>query len=90
MAIAERAEWTVEEATQRFARLPQRESPPEYNYEHFRTKHLAQDTQRTLTKHGVQPGELAPNFELPRADGGTLRLSDLRGRPILLHFGSVT
>ena len=90
MITAEGTGRPAEEARQRFEGLPERESPPEYNYEHFRTKHLAQDAQRTLTKHGVRPGELAPDFELPRADGGTLRLSQLRGQPILLHFGSVT
>ncbi len=36
------------------------------------------------------PGEVAPDFKLPRAGGGTLRLSELRGRPVLLHFGSFT
>jgi len=29
----------------------------------------------------------APDFELVRADGGTLKLSDLRGRSVLLFFG---
>lgn len=39
-----------------------------------------------------KPGELAPDFELDRADGpGTLRLSSFRGRsPVALVFGSHT
>jgi peroxiredoxin len=31
-------------------------------------------------------GRLAPDFILQRLDGGTLRLSDLRGRPVVLNF----
>jgi peroxiredoxin Q/BCP len=38
----------------------------------------------------VRSGDLAPDFVLPRAGGGMLRLSDLRGMPVLLHFGSFT
>ena len=34
----------------------------------------------------LQPGELAPDFELPRADRGTLRLAELRGRWSVLVF----
>ncbi|MBA2362795.1 MAG: redoxin domain-containing protein, partial [Chloroflexia bacterium] len=41
-----------------------------------------------MTSRGIQPGEAAPDFELPQAGGGQLRLSDLRGKPVLLHFGS--
>jgi len=33
-----------------------------------------------------QPGESAPDFELPGVDGTTTRLSSLRGRWVLLHF----
>ncbi len=79
-------------ASERFAALPEgRKEPVEaYNFEHFRTKHLLKDGQRTLQRWGVSPGELTPDFELPRADGGALRLSDLRGRPVLLHFGSIS
>jgi peroxiredoxin len=33
-----------------------------------------------------RPGEAAPDFTLPRADGGTLSLSRLRGAPIYLNF----
>lgn len=62
----------------------------EYNFEHFRTRHLATDGLNTLRSKGISPGEEAPDFELPRVDGGTLRLSELRGRPVLLHFGSRT
>ncbi len=49
-----------------------------------------QDAQRTIQKQGIRPGEIAPDFELPRAGGGSLRLSDLRGKPVLVHFGSFT
>jgi len=31
-------------------------------------------------------GAPAPDFQLPRDGGGTLRLSDLRGRPVVLYF----
>ena len=32
------------------------------------------------------PGDLAPDFELPTNGGGTLRLSNLRGRYVVLWF----
>ena len=81
---------TTSVATERFAALTEKEPLGEYNYTHFRTKHLLQDAQRTIQKQGILPGEIAPDFELPRAGGGTLRLSELRGKPVLLHFGSYT
>ena len=31
-------------------------------------------------------GQSAPDFELPRGGGGTLSLSGLRGRPVVLYF----
>jgi peroxiredoxin Q/BCP len=31
-------------------------------------------------------GDQAPDFELPDQNGGTVRLSDLRGRPVVLYF----
>jgi len=31
-------------------------------------------------------GQLAPDFELPALDGSSLKLSDLRGKAVLLHF----
>jgi len=33
-----------------------------------------------------QPGFLAPDFELVDAEGKTYRLSELRGRPVLINF----
>ncbi|MBP6016040.1 MAG: TlpA family protein disulfide reductase [Candidatus Promineofilum sp.] len=33
-----------------------------------------------------QAGDPAPDFELPTPDGATLRLSDYRGRPVILNF----
>ncbi len=37
-------------------------------------------------KVGVQTGAVARNFRLASADGSTLTLSDLRGRPVLVNF----
>lgn len=33
-----------------------------------------------------EKGTEAPDFELPRDGGGTLRLSELRGKPVVLYF----
>ena len=60
------------------------------NYEHYRTEHQLADFTRTRLGQGIQPGELAPDFELPSASGEQVRLSAFRGRPVLLHFGSLT
>jgi cytochrome c biogenesis protein CcmG/thiol:disulfide interchange protein DsbE len=35
---------------------------------------------------GAQKGKIAPDFLLERLAGGTLRLSDLRGKPVLVNF----
>ena len=35
---------------------------------------------------GPQIGDLAPDFELPRDGGGTLKLSGLRGKSVVLYF----
>jgi thioredoxin-dependent peroxiredoxin len=34
----------------------------------------------------VLEGNPAPDFELPTDDGGRVRLSDLRGSPVVLYF----
>jgi cytochrome oxidase Cu insertion factor (SCO1/SenC/PrrC family) len=62
----------------------------EYNYEHFRPKHLLADVWRSAKSAGLQPGSEAPDFELESTEGDRIRLSSLRGRPVFLHFGSGT
>jgi hypothetical protein len=64
--------------------------PDDYNYEHFRAKHLLRDAMAMASGAGVKPGERAPDFKLPKAAGGKLRLSDFRGQPVLLRFVSYT
>jgi hypothetical protein len=79
------------EVANRFVDLDGKESLEEYNFEHFQTKHLLADAQRTIVLNGIQPGEIAPDFEMPQAGGGAaVRLGDLRGAPVVLHFGSYT
>lgn len=35
-------------------------------------------------------GYLAPDFSLPRLGGGTVTLSELRGKPVFFNFWSMT
>jgi thioredoxin-dependent peroxiredoxin len=34
----------------------------------------------------IEPGQRAPDFELPDQDGRSVRLSDLRGGPVVVYF----
>ncbi len=76
------------EIERRFNALDAGEKSENYNFEHFKTKILLNDAQRTVEARGIAPGELAPDFELPQVGGGSRRLSNLRGKPTILHFGS--
>ena len=35
-------------------------------------------------------GDRAPDFTLPLLDGGELTLSSLRGKPVVIEFGSIS
>lgn len=61
-----------------------------YNYEHFWLRHFVADLVRTAQGAGLKPGVEAPDFDLEATDGSRVRLSELRGRPVFLHFGSGT
>lgn len=80
----------ITDVAQPFTALEQGLSPEEYNYEHFRTRHLVSEVRAFIAHRGIQPGAMAPDFEFPCIEGGSLRLSALCGQPILLHFGSLT
>jgi hypothetical protein len=77
---------------------PNRETPnltsrgqlDKYNYEHFWHKQLFADFWKTLRGEGMQPGSEAPDFELETTEGDRVRLSELRGQPVVLRFGSFT
>ena len=43
-----------------------------------------------LLRTGLTIGSDAPEFDLPASDGTRVRLSDLRGQPVVLHFISYT
>src|SRR5262252_4294611 len=40
----------------------------------------------TIGRAGTQVGSPAPNFQLPRMDGATVSLADLRGKPAVIVF----
>ena len=60
-----------------------------YNYAAFDFAMEADELTRWLAD-GPQLGQPAPDFALLDLDGNTLRLSDLRGGPVVLEFGSYT
>lgn len=47
---------------------------------------MSSDYPETLEKSGASEGALAPDFALPNAQGETVRLSDLRGKNVVLYF----
>ena len=60
-----------------------------YNYKTLPPGIFLEDAALTLTG-GPKPGEEAPDFELASTEGERIRLSRLRGTPVVLIFGSVT
>ena len=46
--------------------------------------------EQDLFKQVAMPGSEAPDFTLESLDGGTVTLSDLKGLPVVLEFGSIT
>jgi len=46
--------------------------------------------EQDLFQQGAMPGSEAPDFTLESLDRGTVTLSDLKGLPVVLEFGSIT
>ncbi len=56
-------------------------------YEPWKTYVLDSDTiEINLPKIGLEPGNAAPNFTLPRLDGGIMSLRDTRGSVVVIGF----
>ncbi len=58
----------------------------EYNYEVW----TPSQGEFKLFKEIAYAGDEPPDFTLPLLDGGELTLSDLRGKPVVMEFGSIT
>lgn len=59
----------------------------EYNYDVWTPSNPELKLFQTEVAHA---GERAADFSLPLLDGGELRLSSLRGQPVMIEFGSIT
>ena len=75
-----------------FARHPEMDEPPEflgepYNLSVWKPKDAEH---RHFQQSAPRAGETMPDFTLPLLDGGELTLSSLRGKPVMIAFGSVT
>jgi len=58
----------------------------EYNYE----AHEASPERIDILRSISHAGERAPDFVLPKLEGGEVRLSALHGTPVMIEFGSIT
>ncbi len=58
----------------------------EYNYETWERS----GRESELFKQIAHAGEEAIGFTLPRIGGGTVTLSGLRGKPVVIEFGAMT
>lgn len=47
---------------------------------------LGSEVDFLATKEGLAPGEMAPDFELKTLEGETAKLSDYRGKKVILNF----
>ncbi|MGH9209908.1 MAG: peroxiredoxin family protein [Acidimicrobiales bacterium] len=61
----------------------------DYNYESYGWA-LEQGAYERWLAEAPRLGETAPDFSLADSDGVSYRLGDLRGRPVVLEFGSYT
>lgn len=60
----------------------------EYNYTAFTRSSTV--SMSSMFRNTVRVGEQAPDFALTTLDGSTVRLADLRGKYVVLEFGSIT
>ncbi|MYA51507.1 MAG: hypothetical protein F4045_08555 [Chloroflexi bacterium] len=77
---------------ERFALHPETDEPEEflggpYNLSVWKPKDAEH---RQFQENAPRAGEPMPDFTLPVLDGGELTLSSLRGKPVMIEFGSVT
>lgn len=69
---------------------PRELSVEEYNYRRFSAGQFLKEARQSAHGWGLEPGAEAPDFELPRVQGGMVTLRALRGMPVLLRFTSYT
>ena len=58
----------------------------EYNYEGW----VPRPDEAAYFKEVTRAGSPAPDFTLPTLEGKELTLSSLRGKPVVIEFGSIT
>lgn len=61
-----------------------------YNYVHWVMDSKAAATQPYFRNEVARAGQPAPDFTLEDIDGNVVSLSDFRGQPVMIEFGSIT
>ncbi|MCM3734943.1 redoxin domain-containing protein [Bacillus cytotoxicus] len=49
-------------------------------------EHSTKDEKEVIAQNGIEIGKVAPDFELSKLDGTKVKLSDLKGKKVILNF----
>ena len=93
MAAESKANGTAEMSlAEQFALHPEIDEPEEFLGGPYNLSvwHPKDAEHRQFQENAPRAGEPMPDFTLPVLDGGELTLSSLRGKPVMIEFGSVT
>lgn len=71
---------------------PELEEKPDFHGRPYNLSVWRQTTEEHNYMRAFAPRalDMAPDFSLPTLDGGELTLSSLRGKPVMIEFGSIT
>jgi hypothetical protein len=73
-----------------FSLMDNRMSVQDYNFEHFTRDVLVNEIKGSIKPSALKAGHIAPDFDLEDTEGKHFLLSKLKGKPVLLHFSSLT
>jgi hypothetical protein len=88
--LEERACMEQETVSELFSKMDNCQNAEEYNFEHFTRTILINEIKHSTRPSVLKCGYPAPVFDLEDTERKRQLLSNYKGKPVLLHFGSIT